>query len=146
MSDKPNAKRDDLQYTCIFPLPAPRDCSSNLVSCDCSDPLNDNPLCDPNNKTTQLRAKGYPGVRELSALRSVGGQGIVASVCPAQTNDVNKADYGYRPAIGAIIDRLKVALGGQCLPRQLTPDENGEVQCLILEARNTLTAHCGRPG
>jgi hypothetical protein len=130
-------KNDDLQYACIFPLPAPRDCSGNLVSCDCSDPANDNPLCDPNKKTTQQRAKGYPGVRELSALRSVGSQGIVASVCPAQTNDDKKADYGYRPAIGAIIDRLKVALGGQCLPRQLTPDDNGEVQCLILEARNT---------
>src|SRR5262249_44507472 len=44
---------------------------------------------------------------------------------------------GYRPAIGAIIDRLKVALGGQCLPRKLNPDKNGQVQCLILEARNT---------
>lgn len=127
---------NDLQYACIFDLPAPRDCAGGaLVSCDCQDPLNDNPLCDPVTKTTQLRAKGYPGVRELSMLKSVGGQGIVASVCPAQLDDKTKQDYGYRPAIGAIIDRLKTALGGQCLPRELTVDPtNNEVPCLILEA------------
>src|SRR5262249_26501079 len=44
---------------------------------------------------------------------------------------------GYRPAIGAIINRLKSALGGQCLPRQLTPNATGQVQCLIIEASTT---------
>jgi hypothetical protein len=33
-------------------------------------------------------------------------------------------DYGYRPAVGAIIERLKVALKGKCLPRQLNPDKD----------------------
>ncbi|KYF94492.1 hypothetical protein BE20_00710 [Sorangium cellulosum] len=66
--------------------------------------------------TTQIKAKAYPGLREL--------------------ND-NAADYGYRPAIGAIIDRLKTVLGGQCLPRTLTPDADKQVSCLILEARNS---------
>ncbi len=43
-------------------------------------------------------------------------------------------DFGYRPAIGSIIDRLKQALGGQCLSRTLTADEKGQVPCLIIEA------------
>jgi hypothetical protein len=88
-------------------------------------------------KTKQIRAKGYPGTRELSTIYSVGANGIVGSVCPAQLTDKTQSDYGYRPAIGAIIDRLKTALGGKCLPRELTVDPaTKEVPCLILEARN----------
>jgi hypothetical protein len=127
----------DLQYACIFDLPEPRDCSVNTNGCDCSSPTNDNPLCDTTVKTKQIRAKGYPGTRELSTIYSVGANGIVGSVCPAQLTDKTQSDYGYRPAIGAIIDRLKTALGGKCLPRELTVDPaTKEVPCLILEARN----------
>lgn len=135
---------DDLQYACIFPLPDKRDCTDgNITSCDCATVPNDNPLCDkdPNtmNPTLQTRAKAYPGTRELSVLKDIGSQGIVASVCPAQLTDNTGTalDYGYRPAIGAIIERLKKALGGQCLPRTLTVDKQGNVPCLILEARNS---------
>jgi len=143
---------DDLQYACIFPLlpGTDRDCTNtNLTACDCTVKTNDNPLCqaDPNNMnspTLQTKAKGYPGLRELAVLRDLGDQGIVASVCPAQLNDQSETatDFGYRPAIGAIIDRLKVALSGQCLPRTLVPDAEGNVPCLILEARNTQGAGC----
>jgi len=132
----------ELQYACIFPLPQARDCVANAAGgCDCTGAM-DNPLCEPNpadnnNPTLQVRAKAYPGTRELAVLKSVQGQGIVASVCPAQLTDATQQDYGYRPAIGSIIDRLKVALGGQCLPRTLTPDAAGQVSCLILEARNS---------
>ncbi|MBK9261509.1 MAG: hypothetical protein IPM54_17095 [Polyangiaceae bacterium] len=138
---------DDLQYACIFPLlpGTDRDCTNtNLTACDCTLKDNDNPLCqaDPNNMgqpTLQVRAKAYPGLRPLSVLRDLGSQGIVASVCPAQLSnqDENATDFGYRPAIGAIIDRLKTALGGQCLPRTLVPDSDGNVPCLIIEARNS---------
>jgi hypothetical protein len=134
--------RDDLQYACIFPLPTPRDCTDPLiVSCDCKDPNNNNPLCEekdpamPGNRTLQTKAKAYPGLRELSVLKALGTQGITASVCPAQLTDQAKPDFGYRPAIGAIIDRLKEALRGQCLPRTLTPDAENQVPCLILEGK-----------
>ncbi len=135
----------DLQYACIFPLlpGSERDCSKSCaLSCDCQDPANKNPLCDPNTgtqgtMTKQSRAKAYPGLRELGVLQGVGMNGIVGSICPKQLDDPSKSDYGYRPAIGAIIDRLKVALGGQCLPRTLVPDKEGHVPCLIIEARKT---------
>jgi len=144
---------DDLQYACIFPLPAMSqlDCTNtNLTACDCFEENNDNPLCqqDPNNAnapTLQVRAKAYPGIRPLEVMRDLGDQGIVASVCPRLIEEVDddKPDFGYRPAIGSIIDRLKSALKGQCLPRTLTPDaDTGNVPCLILEARNTQGGAC----
>jgi hypothetical protein len=138
--------KDDLQYACIFELPTPTDCSAPGSICDCdgtADPSS--PLCQPNpadgdEPTLQTHAKAYPGRRELAVLNGVLNQGIVASVCPAQLDDPTAGvrDYGYRPAVGAIIDRLKQALKGQCLPRTLTPDENtGLIPCIIVEARRT---------
>ncbi|MBW2524053.1 MAG: hypothetical protein JRI23_07755 [Deltaproteobacteria bacterium] len=145
-------KRDDLQYACIFPLAGARDCGpgSTEIACDCSDAANDNPLCKDQSGafgTTQYQAKAYPGRRELELLNQVGDQGIVASICPAQQTDQARKDFGYRPAIGAIVERLKQALGGQCLPRTLTANEEGQVPCLILEATNTGGAcNCDVPG
>ncbi|WP_437607943.1 hypothetical protein WMF20_44815 [Sorangium sp. So ce834] len=151
----PQGSTGDLQYACIFDLPQSKSCEGNAQSCDCRElqgAPNDNPLCRPEagssqdapgaRTTTQIKAKAYPGLRELQLIRELGPQGIVGSVCPAQLDDDNAADYGYRPAIGAIIDRLKTVLGGQCLPRTLTPDDNKQVSCLILEARNS-QGQCG---
>jgi hypothetical protein len=128
----------DLQYACIFPLPVPKvDCTS--TTCDCNTDAK-NPLCQDeagNYTNTQFRAKAYPGVRELKVLKEIGDQGIVASVCPAQLDhpEAEYGDYGYRPATGAIVDRLKSRLTGTCLHRSLSPDPSGQVECLILEAR-----------
>ncbi len=137
----------DLQYACIFDLvdpttgkAAPVDCSTQPPesNCDCKQMGNTDmkPLCNGANGMIQARAKAYPTRRELQVLKAVGDQGIVGSICPAQLVDSKKADFGYRPAVGAIIERLKKALGGQCLPRSLTPKQSGEVGCFILEARN----------
>ncbi len=141
-----NPDGDDLQYACIFPLAGTRDCSTQPppTACDCDNPgtppsdLGDqNPLCQQQSDSEygklQYRAKAYPGIRELQVLKGVGEQGIVASICPAQQTQTADKDYGYRPAIGAIIERLKEALGGKCLPRSFST-ESGEVPCLILEA------------
>ncbi len=140
------SRHDDLQYACVFPI-EPRDCIADPESCDCrlakgtNELLNpDNPLCAPNpadndRPTLQVRAKAYPGLRELGVLKGLGEQGIVASVCPAQTDAVAEPDYGYRPAVGAIIERLKQKLQGKCLPHPLKPDASGQVTCLVIEAR-----------
>ncbi len=150
-------KRDDLQFACIFPLPTPRDCAAGgTLSCDCEDIHNDSPLCakDPatGNPTTQVYGKAYPGIRELHVLKEVGSQGIVASVCPVQIDQPAEADFGYRAAISAILDRLVPTEGdGGCLQRQLEPDEEGRVECVILEARqatvaNAAACNCDIPG
>ncbi|MBM4360176.1 MAG: hypothetical protein FJ096_18875 [Deltaproteobacteria bacterium] len=138
--------RNDLQYACIFDLPKPVDCAAPgnaNKSCDCKVAGNPdkNPLCSASAPTTQVRAKAYPGRRELQLLRSVGDNGIVGSICPVQLSNPAAKDYGYNPAVGAIIERLKKELGGQCLPRSLTPNNEGQVQCLIVEARSTADAN-----
>ncbi len=146
--------KNDLQYACIFDLQATKDCATETI-CDCQQP-GDNPLCETTIGSgtftqTQERAKAYPGVRELQVLKNVGTQGIVGSICPQQQVDATLANYGYRPAVKAIVDRLKQALGGQCLPRSLTPDAAGQVQCKVLEARvigepGQCEAVCNSPG
>ncbi len=135
-------EQNDLQYACIFDLPKAVDCGGTAKSCDCKDATNKNlnPLCSAGNPTQQVRAKAYPGRRELQLLRAVGDQGIVGSICPVQLASTGTKDYGYTPAVGAIIERLKKELGGQCLPRSLTPNNQGQVQCLIVEARSTSDA------
>jgi hypothetical protein len=135
---------DDIEYACIFDLPAghTRDCTQPGVSCDCpstAGTTTDNPLCQG---TMQVKAKAYPGLKELAIARGMGTQGIAASICPKQLTDPTAADYGYHPAVQAIIDRLKLALHGQCLPRTLTPDASGQVSCLILEATHTSSCTC----
>jgi hypothetical protein len=144
-----NMDQDDLQYACIFPLgqQLQRDCTQVLMQtptpgCDCKpDHIADNnPLCQAQNgqySTTQTFAKAYPGLRELSVLQKFGDNSIVASICAKNLGDKTAQDYGYRPAVDAIVDRLKEALTGRCLPRTLTPDvKTGAIPCSIVEVRN----------
>jgi hypothetical protein len=156
----------DLEYACIFPLPSnedPRDCDAIKKAggaCECADDAEDskNPLCavtpDPSQRAKgtfgtfdpqhrQYRAKAYPGTRYLEVLRGIGEQAVVASICATNLDEKRKdaADYGYRPAVAAIVDRLKDALGEKCLPRKLDPDpETGTTPCLILDARMPVPA------
>jgi hypothetical protein len=63
----------------------------------------------------------------------MGNQGVVSSICPQETVDQTSPVYGYRPAVAAIIDRLKSALISACVPRKLNVDPlTHEVPCLIL--------------
>jgi hypothetical protein len=104
---------EDLQYACIFQLPpgGQRDCTDpSLTACDCVDASNDNPLCQNNpannTPTVQARAKGYPGIRQLSLLKALGDQATVGSVCPAQVTDDSSSDFGYRPALNTVLEWL----------------------------------------
>ena len=128
---------NDLQYACVFDLPAPRDCSTpGAIACDCN-AANDNPICDPATPTTQARGKAYPGSRALATLKSIGYQGLVASICPVQLADPTRDDYGYRMALAGIADRLVSPADGSCFSRTLAPDADGAVSCTIFEARKT---------
>ncbi len=143
----PQAK-SDLQYACIFKLPQSRSCEGATTDCDCIDFTakhngtgpNDfkSPLCQNDQGafgTTQYRAKGYPGIRELQVLQGLQKQAIVASVCPASM-DGKPTDpgYGYNPAVQTLINRLKEALRGKCLPRTIVKDEvTHQYPCIIYE-------------
>jgi hypothetical protein len=134
--------RDDLQYACIFPLTEARQCTdANSNACDCTmkDVGKNRPLCNPPGGgaagTTQYFAKAYPGTRHLQVLRDFGPNAIVASICPkVTTGQPLDPSYGYNPAVGAIIARLKEALTAKCLPRPLVPSEaTGKVPCAVIE-------------
>ncbi len=118
-NDYPIPNRDDLQYACIFALPQLRDCTdpANQQSCDCpitNDPgdQTSKPLCDPDPTQDHLQthAKAYPGKRFLSVIRSLGAQGVVGSVCPKQLFNPDAPDFGYRPAMQAVLERMKTRL------------------------------------
>jgi hypothetical protein len=102
---------DDLQYSCIFPLPEPRSCAGAVAptaACDCkTDRFAGNPLCWDQGEngygTTQYFAKAYPAPRILSVLEAVGPQAVVASICPKNMTDTNARDFGYRPVIGTFV-------------------------------------------
>ncbi|MEO8184701.1 MAG: hypothetical protein ABI895_38320 [Deltaproteobacteria bacterium] len=137
-------RADDLQYACIFPLNPTRDCATkdpNVDNCDCYQGVLDRPLCEQTPGggapgTTQYWAKAYPGVRELQVLKDFGEKStnsIVASICARNVAREADPDFGYRPAIAAIVDRLKEQLGNRCLPRALSVDEDGSVPCNLVE-------------
>jgi hypothetical protein len=110
-----NTQMNDLQYACVFKLSNPRDCSNpQIVACDCVSPMNDSPLCEVNPNTnaptTQVNAKAYPGLRQLALLKSLGDQGVTASICPAQVTTATAGDYAYLPAVNALIERIQSQL------------------------------------
>lgn len=132
------ADGSDLQYACIFPLGTSRqNCTDTQNNCDCRpvDGQYNRPLC---NGTTQTHAKAYPGTRHLQVLQGVGQltqNAIIASICPKFSTPQSGAlagSYGYNPAVAAIIDRLKEALRGKCLPRKLAAcncDPTADPEC-----------------
>jgi hypothetical protein len=154
--------RDDLQYACTFPLATPIDCDppaamGNDVGCDCnmSEYEYNRSLCSyPGGATAEGRqeyAKAYPGTRILQVLKGFGNNSIVASICPKNSQEVanpaNDPNYGYNPAVGAIITRLKEALNQKCLPRPLVPEEvTNQVPCMVVEAQQGAGNGCAAAG
>lgn len=142
-----NAVHDEqLQFACVFDLPQPFECQPGDYLCDCSNlDGRNNPLCQDaqgNYTHMQRKAKAYPGRRHLAVLKGLGERGIPASICPS-TLDTSRPDYGYRPAIEAIVDRLASTLSGTCWGEQLDPNESGEVPCIVLEATKGTVAPDG---
>ena len=140
-----NTDHADLQYSCIYPLAAPRDCSNvaNDESCDCigvtAGDASRNPLCqDPATGEyghVQYFAKAYPGTRQLRVLKGFGENAIVASICPKlASGESSVPSYGYNPAADAIVDRLKEHLVAECMPRPLALNSEGTASCAVVEA------------
>ena len=145
-----NVKHGELQYACIFDLPESehRDCANAEENCDC-DEAQDRAVCredDGSYSTWQRKAKAYPGTRQLQVLKGLNDQGIVASICASQLDDDSRADYGYQPAIGALVDRLATKLGTTCLPRELKRDGDGQVACLVIEGKRSEGGACSCDG
>jgi hypothetical protein len=115
---KDNPPNADLEYACVFDLPAPVVCDPMNNNCDCSDATVSDvkkPLCQDASGAyghIQYRGRAYPGLRELAVLKGIGQQGVVASICPAVVDPAQgaRADFGYRPAISALMRRFRAVL------------------------------------
>jgi hypothetical protein len=105
-----------VQISALCSAGTPKDCAAmqNITDCDCTGNVTgmQNPLCQSGATygTVQYRAKSYPGTRHLQVLKGLGNQGIVTSICPANLVAPNAADYGYRPTVAAIVDRIRNVL------------------------------------
>jgi hypothetical protein len=82
----------DLQYSCVFDLATPKDCTdpNQADGCDCVGAATNSdgpPLCDPTTPTMQIRGKAYPTIRELRVAKGLANQGVVASICPRTTTE-----------------------------------------------------------
>jgi hypothetical protein len=156
----------DLQYACIFKLKEPVLCptpeerataeATEVVqqpNCDCTmygniGPFEYNtPLCQSEDGygMTQTHAKAYAGIRELQALELFAElnpqkNAIVASICPKESEDDSLPDFGYRPAVATIVDRLKEQLQDQCLPQPLTLNNSGHPACVLVEVATEASA------
>jgi hypothetical protein len=164
-------KKSDLQLACRFDIRPQyggvgKDCTSSKYSqsCDCAstNTLLNSALCDTNTPTLQIYGKAYPSVREMEIAHAMsqenaqaGGQGIVSSLCPIHVTEQAAGDplYGYRPAVNAIVDRLKIQLNAQCVPQKLAADPTcGSYPCLVLVSLNRDasptgdTSLCKNPG
>jgi hypothetical protein len=115
-----DSKKEDLQFACIYPLTAARDCSQQQ-------PYGGACACAPNalNATTQLCQKtgsgytnvqisgqAYPTIRPLALARAVGSQAVVSSLCPIHPTEAAPGDplFAYRPAFGSLLDRMSAVL------------------------------------
>ncbi len=146
----------DLQYACTFDLPSPKDCTAaaNQNACDCTGTAataaDGPPLCSTTTRTTQIKGKAYPTIRELRVAKGLGAQSVVASLCAKDvTSAVTAPTYGYNPAMQGIVNRLKGSLNGQCLPEPLATTSNGTVACSVLvvyPAQTNQAAGCTDPG
>jgi hypothetical protein len=149
------ATNGDLQYACIFELEAPTPCAPGST-CDCAGTAGTDgkrPLCQPPSGgafgNTQYFAKAYPGLRQLEVLRGIGEQAIVASICPKVPRSANPetdANFGYNPAMDALVEHVGVRLADQCLARPPVVDDTGHTSCLVLEAQLSGVCDCNKSG
>jgi hypothetical protein len=138
---------DDLQYACTFSLSPPIPCNQgNQDGCDCNatEFVYDRSVCEYTNALldgTQVRGKAYPGLRQLEVLKGLGHNAVLASVCPKNTTPVGAdpsvdPSYGYNPAVGAMVSRLKPYFSPRCLPRALPVGEDHRIPCSVVEGQN----------
>ena len=113
----------ELQYACIFPLPKPEVCAAGDTTCACAPDkagsvdavlAANSPICQPPAGgppgTTQYFGMAYPGARELRFGKALGARTAAASICPKEASDETSQNYGYVPALNALIDRIAVTL------------------------------------
>jgi hypothetical protein len=148
-------ERSELQYACIYPLAEPVPCTmQNEGGCDCNvdEFAKNSPLCEfesPETNGVQVYAKAYPSVRQLEVLRGVGDAAVTTSICPKDGVPDGGLPagpgLGYRPNMGALVERMQSWFGPLCLPRSFDVEPDGQIACRIAEAAFG-SCDCSAPG
>lgn len=128
---------NELQYSCAFPLPEPRNCAG-APNCDCRAGQDaGSPLCrapDGSYDTIQRRAKATPPPRLLEFARAMGSRAHVGSVCPRQLESSFAPGFGYSDIL---LQAHKLSFGStydlSCFSPSLPLAEDGSLSCKLLE-------------
>ncbi len=134
----------ELQNSCIFELPQPKQCDSDSDS-DCScpdDPDVKSPLCrqpDGGYGTLQRFAKGKPPPRLLEFVRSLGSAGYLGSICPRQLDRPEVPGFGYSDAL----ENFHLGTYGSdwdlsCFYPSLPLRSDGTLKCQLLEFHDAI--------
>lgn len=138
------AERNDLQYSCIFPLAKPPADGFECKEDQYNGQTLDKPICErPDGTYTdqQTYGRAFPTRRELQVLAGIEDAAVVASICPKEVSDEDSPSFGYSPAAEAIGDRVSGLLNGKCLQRALEVTPDG-VSCKVVEATRDDTCGC----
>jgi hypothetical protein len=71
--------------------------------------------------------EAYPPRRYMEVAAGFGENAVVYSIC----------EDDYAPALDTLIGKIASKLKGNCLPRKLTPDAKGAVNCQVFELLNS---------
>lgn len=101
--------QDDLQYSCIFEVRTPEDCT--VTGCICvEEGATTDPLCqaeDGTYSTIQRYAGAMPPTRQLRVMREMGERAVVASICAENVSDASLPTFAYQPAVDAMLRTLR---------------------------------------
>ncbi|HEY6727198.1 MAG TPA: hypothetical protein VI197_24355 [Polyangiaceae bacterium] len=156
-----NPAQSDLQYSCTFPLPNPRECSQGDPNCDCAlqqvpgtadwAPSSPNrPVCqapDGSYGTTQYFAKAYPPPRVLQLLSGLSSTAFVGSICPKvlDPRDAASSAYGYNAMLNGLLRDVGANTGIVCLWNDMPLAEDGRIRCRLIE-QGPPEMSCDTPG
>ncbi len=103
------ANDDGLQYACIYPRQAPRDCTGGACDCEGAD-IATNPSCQASDGSygpVQRYARAFPSIRELQVVKGLGDRAAVGSVCAPLTVGAGEPTFGYKPTVDAVLRALR---------------------------------------
>jgi len=104
------------QFSCVYPLDPPVNCSGGRCECGVPELQPQNPACqDPMNgqyDQVQRYGRATPAPRLLEFVRDLGPQGILGTLCTGRETAPAAAAFGFKPSVDAMMRSIR---------RQLVP-------------------------
>lgn len=139
--------QDNLQFSCIFPLPEPRTCEGKN-GCGCDRGVK-SPLCEQEDGSygqPQRFAGAFPPTRLAQFARSLGERATLGSICPKQLSDPGKPGYGYDDFISQTLRERFNSFHKPCFTPTLPTNPDGSANCKLLEYYESPGVDCAALG